>query len=97
MKTHPGLTIAQGLALFHTVESPGGNHLELAQAVLPRVHQHTHRSKPTDGASRAVLKTITVDGSYVNVGSDIIGKKKLVESLSVTRLDDGRYLLLWWE
>jgi len=43
------------------------------------------------------IKAITVDGTYVDVGRDIIGKKKLVESLSVTKLEDGRYLLMWWE
>ncbi|MHA1727959.1 MAG: hypothetical protein ACTSWY_04430 [Promethearchaeota archaeon] len=43
------------------------------------------------------IKTITVDGSYVSVGKDVIGKKKDVESLSVTKLKDGRYLLMWWE
>ena len=43
------------------------------------------------------IKTITVDGTYVSVGKDVIGKKKDVESLSVTKLEDGRFLLMWWE
>ena len=43
------------------------------------------------------IQAITVDGSYVSTGKDIIGKKKDVESLSVTKLEDGRSLLMWWE
>jgi len=43
------------------------------------------------------IKTITVDGTYVHTGTATIGKKKDVESLSVTKLNDGRYLLMWWE
>lgn len=43
------------------------------------------------------IKAITVDGSFVATGKDIIGKKKHVESLSVTKLASGEYLLMWWE
>ena len=43
------------------------------------------------------IKAITVDGTYVNLGKEVIGKKKHVESFSVTKLKDGRYLLMWWE
>ena len=43
------------------------------------------------------VKSITIDGSYVNTGKDIIGKKKHVDSLSVTNLENGDYLLMWWE
>jgi len=43
------------------------------------------------------IKAITIDGSYVDLGKEIIGKKKHAESFSVTKLEDGRYLLMWWE
>jgi transposase len=43
------------------------------------------------------IKSITVDGTFVNHGKKVIGKKKAVKSLSVTKLVDGRYLLTWWE
>ena len=43
------------------------------------------------------IQAISVDGTYTNIAKDIIGKKKGVESLSVTKLDDGRFLLMWWE
>lgn len=43
------------------------------------------------------IKAISVDGSYTSLARDIIGKKKDVESLSVTKLENGQYLLMWWE
>lgn len=43
------------------------------------------------------FKAITLDGTYFNSGKDIIGKKKAVESLSVTKLKDNVYLVTWWE
>ncbi len=43
------------------------------------------------------VKTISIDGSYVNLGKAIIGKKKHADSLSVTKLKNGHYLLMWWE
>ena len=43
------------------------------------------------------IKALTIDGSYVNMGKKLIGKKKDVDSFSVTKLEDGRYLLMWWE
>lgn len=43
------------------------------------------------------IKSITVDGTYFDTTEDIIGKKKDVESLSVTKLKDSRCLLTWWE
>jgi len=43
------------------------------------------------------IKAISIDGSYTSIANDIIGKKKDVESLSVTKLENGQYLLMWWE
>ena len=43
------------------------------------------------------FRAITVDGTWFNRGKDVIGKKKDVQSLSVTKLPGGHYLLTWWE
>jgi len=43
------------------------------------------------------IQAISVDNTYTNISKDIIGEKKGVESLSVTKLDDSRFLLMWWE
>jgi hypothetical protein len=43
------------------------------------------------------FKALTIDGTYFTSGKDVIGKKKAVESLSVTKLADGVFLVTWWE
>lgn len=43
------------------------------------------------------IKTISIDGSHITTGKATIGKKKHVDSLSVTKLKNGDYLLMWWE
>lgn len=40
-----------------------------------------------------LIKAVTIDGTYTSTGRDIIGKKKPVVSLSVTKDHDGTYLL----
>lgn len=43
------------------------------------------------------VKSISIDGSHISMGKAAIGKKKLVDLLSVTKLKNGDYLLMWWE
>lgn len=38
------------------------------------------------------IKTVTIDGTFTSVGRDVIGKKKPVVSLSVTKQKNGTYL-----
>lgn len=38
------------------------------------------------------IKTVTIDGTYTSAGRDVIGKKKPVVSLSVTKAKNGTYL-----
>ncbi len=40
-----------------------------------------------------LIKAVTIDGTFTSTGRDIIGKKKPVVSLSVTREKNGTYLL----
>ena len=39
------------------------------------------------------IKTVTVDGTFTSTGRDVIGKKKPVVSLSLTKQKSGTYLL----
>ena len=39
------------------------------------------------------IKTVTIDGTYTSTGRDVIGKKKPVVSLSLTKQKNGTYLL----
>lgn len=39
------------------------------------------------------IKTVTLDGTFTSTGSDVIGKKKPVVSLSLTKQRNGIYLL----
>jgi hypothetical protein len=43
------------------------------------------------------FRAITIDGTWFSQGKALIGKKKAVQSLSVTKLQGGHYLLTWWE
>ncbi|GAH27438.1 unnamed protein product, partial [marine sediment metagenome] len=40
-----------------------------------------------------LIKTITIDGTFISTGKDVIGKKKPVVSLSVSKAKNGTYLL----
>ena len=39
------------------------------------------------------IKTVTIDGTYTSTGRNVIGKKKPVVSLSLTKQKNGTYLL----
>ncbi len=43
--------------------------------------------------SPELIKAITIDGTFTSTGRDVIGKKKPVVSLSVTKEKNGTYLL----
>jgi hypothetical protein len=42
------------------------------------------------------FKAITIDGTWFDAGKKTIGKKKIAQFSSVTKLTDGTYLLTWW-
>ncbi len=42
------------------------------------------------------FKAITIDGTWFTSGKKTIGKKKIAQFSSVTKLADGTYLLTWW-
>ena len=90
-----GKDIARNLMLLH--------HVQISEAtVYSWLKEHSPeflKAKLAEQPDKlpANIKALTIDGSYVNLGKEIIGKKKGVESFSVTPLKDGRFLLMWWE
>ncbi len=89
-----GERIASDLMEFHQVPVPAATVYSWLKTYSPDFLKAKIDQQPEDLSH---IKTITVDGTFVNTGSAVIGKKKDVESLSVTKLEDGRYLLMWWE
>ena len=88
-----GNAIAHDLALLHQVH------------VAPKTiyswidHYGTEFTKTKTEATPQKLpkqiQSITVDGTFLNLGKQLIGKKKDVESLSVIKIADNRYWLMW--
>jgi hypothetical protein len=90
-----GEVIARNLGRLHQVDVPVATVYSWLKTYSPAFLKAQIDGRPTEDLSH--IKTITIDGTYVHTGSAVIGKKKHVESLSVTKLADGRYLLMWWE
>ena len=89
-----GNAIARDLSILHQVSVPEDTVYSWLKEHSPSFLKARIDAHPQD-LSR--IKTVTVDGSYVHVGTAAIGKKKRAESYSATKLADGRYLLMWWE
>lgn len=43
------------------------------------------------------IKTVSIDSTFISAGKDVIGKKKPVVLLSVTKEKSGTYLITWSE
>ena len=90
-----GEIIARDLSRLHQVDVPVATIYSWLKKYSPEfLKNQIDTSSPEDWSH---IKTVTVDGTYVNTGSAVIGKKKDVESFSVTKLENGGYLLMWWE
>ena len=90
-----GNAIARDLKVLHNVEMPETTVYTWLKRLSPEFLKDRLAKKPDNIPSN--IKALTIDGTYVNIGKEIIGKKKHVDSFSVTKLEDGRYLLMWWE
>jgi len=90
-----GNAIARDLALLHNVQVSEATVYSWLKDHSPDFIKANLAIEPENIPPN--IKALTVDGSYVNMGKEIIGKKKDVDSFSVTKLEDGRYLLMWWE
>ena len=90
-----GNAIARDLKILHHVDVS-------EQTVYSWMKKHSPefiKSKLDDNINNRPqnVKAISIDGTYTNLMKDIVGKKKHVESLSVTALENGQFLLMWWE
>ena len=62
---------------------------KLSNEYLPSITHEKILNNPEE------IKTITIDGTHVSVGRDVVGKKKRSGLLWVTKQEDGTYLLMW--
>ncbi|MHA1168475.1 MAG: hypothetical protein ACTSRU_11680 [Candidatus Hodarchaeales archaeon] len=90
-----GNIIARDLALLHNISVSEATVYSWLKQHSPEFLKSKLDRDQTD--IPGTIKAITVDGTFVATGKDIIGKKKHVDSLSVTKLASGEYLLMWWE
>ncbi len=90
-----GNDIARDLAFLHNVQVPEVTVYSWLKEHSPEFIKANLAVDPENLPPD--IKSLTIDGTYVNMGKELIGKKKDVDSFSVTKLEDGRYLLMWWE
>lgn len=90
-----GNEITRDLLMLHQIEISPKTIYTWIDKLGPEFTKEKIDANPT--VLPAHIKSITIDGTFVTMGKQLIGKKKDVESLSVTKLADDRYLLMWWE
>ena len=90
-----GNDIARDLKILHQVNVPNDTVYSWLKEYSPDFIKSRLDKDPTDIPQN--IDVLSIDGSYTTIANDIIGKKKDVESLSVTKLKKGQYLLMWWE
>lgn len=88
-----GTEIAQNLLTLHQVEVPVDT-INSWIKLLSADYFKARKQKPPK-ADPQEIKTLSVDGTFVSTGKDIIGKKKPVDLLSVTKRKNGTYALTW--
>lgn len=97
-------TIQKGLKMLHNVDVPVDTIYtwikrlsdEYAKTMLPEKNaplaSNTEPPAKQEPRQEDNVKTIAVDGTFVTTGVDVIGKKKPVVLLSLTRRPDGTLL-----
>jgi len=97
-------TIQKGLKMLHNVDVPVDTIYtwikrlsnDYAKTMLPKEDAPlTSKTEPPtkqEPKQEGSVKTIAVDGTFVTTGVDVIGKKKPVVLLSLTRRPDGTLL-----
>lgn len=90
-----GEEIARDLADLHHVTVP----VDTISSWL-KFHSAAFLKAKLDADPAAVppnVQCITIDGTFISTGPDVVGKKRPVDWLSVTQLASGAYLLTWPE
>jgi len=90
-----GNEIARDLRILHQVDIPEDTVYSWLRLFSPDFIKSRLDKDPTDIPQN--IDVLSIDGSYATIANDTIGKKKDVESLSVTKLENEQYLLMWWE
>ncbi len=90
-----GNDIARDLKLLHQVNITEATIYSWLKKFSPEFIKSRLDENPEDIPQN--IDVLSIDGSYVTIANDIIGKKKDVESFSVTKLKNGQFLLMWWE
>jgi hypothetical protein len=97
-------TIQKGLKMLHNVDVPVDTIYtwskrlsdDYAKTILPKettpLASTTEATVTQEVKQENNVKTIAVDGTFVTTGVDVIGKKKPVVLLSLTRRPDGTLL-----
>ncbi len=97
-------TIQKGLKMLHNVDVPVDTIYtwikrlsdDYAKTMLPKedapLTSNTEPPAKQEPKQEDNVKTIAVDGTFVTTGVDVIGKKKPVVLLSLTRRPDGTLL-----
>jgi len=97
-------TIQKGLKMLHNVDVPVDTIYtwikrlsdDYAKTMLPKgdtpLTSNTEPPAKQEPRQEDTVKTIAVDGTFVTTGVDVIGKKKPVVLLSLTRRPDGTLL-----
>ncbi len=85
-----GKKIARVLKNSHNVEVPVDTVNSWIKIYSKEYLKSIEREKTVENSES--IKTVTIDGTYTSAGRDVIGKKKPVVSLSVTKAKNGTYL-----
>jgi len=90
-----GYKIADMLKNAHNVDVS-------ADTIHTWIKQHSDRYLKSIETEKTIknpesIKTVSIDGTFISAGKDIIGKKKPVVLLSVTKEKNGTYLIMWSE
>jgi len=90
-----GNDIARDLKILHQVDVPKDTVYSWLKEFSPEFIKSRLNKDPTEISQN--IDVLSIDGTYTTIANDTIGKKKDVESLSVTKLENRQYLLMWWE
>jgi transcription elongation factor Elf1 len=94
-KNLSGNKIAAQLAEYYNVKVPPKTIHSWINALTEDFMKNEFKEEPIKALE--AYKSLTIDGTGFNLGTDVIGKKNDVRSSSVVKLSDKIYLLTWWE
>lgn len=94
-KNISGNKIAAQLAEYYNVQVPPKTIYSWIDDLTEDFMKSEFKEEPIKALE--AYKSLTIDGTGFNLGTDVIGKKNDVQSSSAVKLSDGIYLLTWWE